>query len=263
MVKFCPLFSGSSGNALFLKYKDTSVLIDAGLSKFRISDAMEKIGEKASDLNAIVITHEHIDHTGGIGVMSRGYDIPVYANTSTWKSMPKSIEKIENRNIRYFETGKKFTINDMELLPFQIPHDAADPCGFSIYMDTKKVTTVTDIGHITETILDSIKDSDLLLIESNHDTDMLINGIYPWPLKRRIKGDFGHLCNKDCGETLAKYIEYGVHNVVLGHLSAENNDPQLAYETVKECIEKCGYIIGRDMDLDIARREGSNKVFEL
>lgn len=263
MIKFCPLFSGSSGNALYLKYKDTSILIDAGLSKKRITQAISDIGEDASKLNAIIITHEHIDHTSGIGVMERGYNIPIYANISTWNRIPSFVGRIKQENIQYFETGKKFSINDVEILPFSIPHDAADPVGFSFYLDSKKVTSVTDIGHLTETILDNIKGSDLLLMESNHDLDMLINGPYPWPLKKRIKGDFGHLCNKDCGDFIAKYIEFELKTVVLGHLSAENNIPQLAYDTVKQCIEACGYVIGRDVSLEIAKREGCNSVYEL
>lgn len=263
MIKFCPLFSGSSGNALYLKYNDTSILIDAGLSKKRITQAISDIGEDASKLNAILITHEHIDHTSGIGVMERGYNIPVYANISTWKNMPSFLGKIREDNIRTFETGKKFTINDIEILPFGIPHDAADPVGYSFYLDSKKVTSVTDIGHLTDTILENIKGSDLLLMESNHDLDMLIKGPYPWPLKNRVKGNFGHLCNKDCGDLIARYIEFGLKTIVLGHLSAENNTPQLAYDTIKQCIESFGYEIGRDIDLDVAKREGCNRVFEL
>lgn len=263
MIKFCPLFSGSSGNALYLKYNDTSILIDAGLSKKRITQAISDIGEDASKLNAILITHEHIDHTSGIGVMERGYNIPVYANISTWKNMPSFVGRISQENICYFETGKKFTINDIEILPFGIPHDAADPVGYSFYLDSRKVTSVTDIGHLTDTILENIKGSDLLLMESNHDLDMLINGSYPGPLKKRIKGDFGHLCNKDCGDLIARYIEFGLKTIVLGHLSAENNTPQLAYDTIKQCIENSGYEIGRDIELEVAKRDGCNRVFEL
>lgn len=263
MIKFCPLFSGSSGNSFYLQYKDTTVLIDAGLSKKKISYAIAQIEEDASSVDAILITHEHIDHTAGIGVMERGFNIPIYANLSTWKSMPSSVGSIRNENIRYFEAGKKFFIKDMEIMPFSIPHDAADPVGFSFYLDCKKVTCVTDIGHLTDTIIENVKGSDLLLMESNHDLDMLINGSYPWPLKRRIQSQYGHLCNKDCGEMIAKYIEYGLKSVVLGHLSAENNSPQLAYDTVKACIEKYGYEIGRDITLEIAKREGSNSVYIL
>jgi len=263
MIKFCPLFSGSSGNAIYLKYRDTSILIDAGLSKRKITQAIADIGEDASELDAILITHEHYDHISGIGVMERGYNIPIYANISTRARMPVIFGRIKEENKKTFETGKRFVIKDIEIMPFSIPHDAADPVGFSFFLDSKKVTSVTDMGHLTETIAENIKGSDLLLLESNHDLDMLINGPYPWPLKKRIRGEYGHLCNKDCGDIVVKFIEFGLKTVVLGHMSAQNNVPQLAYDTVRKCIEENGYVIGKDINLVVAVREGNNRVFLL
>ncbi len=262
-IKFCPLFSGSSGNAIYLKYRNTSILIDAGLSKRKITQAIADIGEDASELDAILITHEHYDHISGIGVMERGYNIPIYANASTWKKMPNSIGEIRKENRRYFKTGKRFAIKDIKIKAFNIPHDAANPVGFRFYLGSKRITTVTDMGHLTMAIKRNIKRSDLLLLESNYDLDMLINGPYPPDLKERIRGEKGHLCNKDCGDIVARFIRYRLKTVVLGHLSAENNNPKTAYETVKKCIENFGYIVGKDIKLDVAKREGNNRVFLL
>lgn len=259
MIKFCPLFSGSSGNSIFIKYKDTSILVDAGLSKKKIVEELAKIQEKPEDLDAILVTHEHSDHTSGLGVMERGYNIPIFANRNTWFRIPSSIGKIREENIRTFNTNERFYIKDMEIIPFRTLHDAVDPVGFSFYLDTKKISTLTDTGELSPDILDNIKGSDLLLLESNHDMEMLLNGSYPWPLKNRIRGKYGHLCNSTCANAVVDMIEEGLRVLVLGHLSQDNNLPSLAYSTIKERIEQCGYSVGKDILVKVAKREGNNR----
>jgi len=233
MFKFCSLYSGSSGNCSFVQTNNTKILIDAGESAKKISQALESINVDSSSIDAILITHEHSDHIKGLGVFSKKFQIPVYANLETWNAMPKQKEKIDEKNIHVFNFDK-FNIGDIEIKPFSIPHDAANPCGFNIYYKNQKISIATDLGHMDSKIIKHLEESSFILLESNYDPNILKCSKYPYSLKQRIAGPNGHLSNEAAGKTISYLINCGLKNVMLGHLSKENNFPELAYKTVVE-----------------------------
>lgn len=263
MIKFCSLYSGSSGNAIFLSAGRTKILIDTGLSGKKIIEALVSIGEKPTELSAILVSHEHSDHTRGAGIVSRKFDVPIYANEGTWDAMEKDIGPVSLKNKMYFNTGKKFEIGNVFVNAFPIPHDAAEPVGFNFFVDNSKITTATDIGHMNRELLSHIEGSDLLLIESNHDIEMLKVGPYPWSLKKRILGDRGHLSNEMAGKVVAYLAEKGTRRFLLGHLSRENNFPELAYETVRNILKEKNIDIEKDIRLSVASRDRAGQVVEL
>lgn len=263
MIKFCSLFSGSSGNAIFLGTDKTKILIDAGVSGKRIMEALVSIGENPSELSAVLVSHEHSDHIKGAGIISRRLDIPIYANEGTWKAMEGQIGPVSLKNKRYFNTGIEFEINEICIKPFPMPHDASEPVGFSFFTENKKVTVSTDIGHISEELLDCMEMSDLILLESNHDLEMLRVGRYPWWLKKRIMGENGHLSNEVAGKTVAYLADRGTRRFLLGHLSKENNFPELAYQTVLNALDEKQIRVGTDVTLDVVLRDRVGRVVEL
>jgi phosphoribosyl 1,2-cyclic phosphodiesterase len=263
MIKFCSLFSGSSGNAIFLGTDKTKILIDAGVSGKRIIEALVSIGENPSELSAVLVSHEHSDHIKGAGIISRRLDIPIYANEGTWKAMEGQIGPVSLKNKRYFNTGIEFEINEICIKPFPMPHDASEPVGFSFFTENKKVTVSTDIGHISEELLDCMEMSDLILLESNHDLEMLRVGRYPWWLKKRIMGENGHLSNEAAGKTVAYLADRGTRRFLLGHLSKENNFPELAYQTVLNALDEKQIRVGTDVTLDVVLRDRVGRVVEL
>ncbi len=255
MVKFCSLFSGSSGNALFIGTENTKLLIDAGLSGKKILEALCSIGEKPEELSAILISHEHVDHVRGAGILSRKVDIPIYANESTWCAMENGLGPVKLENKVAFSTGEEFEIGDICVRPFSIPHDAAEPVGFNFFAEGKRITTATDIGHMSDELLDYIVGNDLVLLESNHDIEMLKVGPYPWPLKKRILGDHGHLSNENAAEVITYLAEKGCTRFILGHLSSENNFPELAYQTTYNALNEKKIAVGSDVELAVALRD--------
>jgi phosphoribosyl 1,2-cyclic phosphodiesterase len=263
MIKFCSLYSGSSGNSLFIATEETKILIDAGLSGKRIIEALRSIGENPSELSAILITHEHSDHTKGAGIISRKFDIPVYANENTWEAMESEISPINAKNKAYFNTGCEFTIGDVLINAFNIPHDAAEPVGYNFFINDKKITVATDIGHINKELLNFFEMSDLILLESNPDIEMLKVGPYPWHLKQRILGERGHLSNEMAGKVIAYLAGKGTKNFLLGHLSRENNFPELAYETVCNRLHEQCIKVNEDITLCVASRDKVGEVINL
>lgn len=261
MINFCTLYSGSSGNCVFISDQKTNILIDAGRSGKDIETTLQKIGRSAGEINAILVTHEHIDHTKGIGILSRKYKIPIYANQNTWNAMKNTVGKVDKENIRHFSTGEEFEIGNIGVKAFDIPHDAVEPVGYNFYIGSKKVTSATDIGHISENLVDNLKNSDILLIESNHDIEMVKVSSYPYFLKQRILGDHGHLSNEATGKLLCSLVEHGISKVLLGHLSRENNFPELAYRAVSNILESNGVKIGRDIKLEVALRDRESTVY--
>lgn len=255
MIKFCSLYSGSSGNCLFLSAGRTKLLIDAGLSAKRIIEALASIGEKPSELSAILISHEHSDHIKGAGILSRKLGIPVYANEKTWAALKGMIGPVSEQNTAYFNTGAEFEIGEVTVRTFPTPHDAAESVGFNFFSEDKKVTVATDIGHMSVKLLKCLEDSDLLLLESNHDVQMLRVGPYPWQLKKRIEGDNGHLSNEMAGKVIAYMAERGSNKFLLGHLSRENNFPELAYQTVCNALAEKNIMAGTDVMLEVAMRD--------
>jgi len=263
MIKFCSLFSGSSGNCLFISDGKTKILIDSGLSGKRIIEALVAIGENPSKISAILVTHEHSDHIRGAGILSRKFDIPIYANENTWSAMEKELGPVNIKNKMCFCNCEEFEIGNIFIKAFPIPHDAVDPVGFNFFLDDKKITTATDIGHMTNKLLSYLMGSDLLFIESNHDVEMLKVGPYPWPLKKRILGERGHLSNEMAGKVVAYLAKNGTRKFLLGHLSKENNFPELAYQTVCNALQENDICAGKDVMLTVALRDRVGAVVEV
>lgn len=249
-MKFCSLFSGSSGNSLFIQSQDTSVLVDAGLTGKALMSALDSIGEDPSQIKAILISHEHIDHTCGAGVMSRKFDIPLYANEKTWAAMESKVGRIAAHNKRII--NGEASIDDLNVRTFRVPHDSAACIGFTIEDRAGKImSTVTDMGVFTREIREGIKDSDLILIESNHDVEMLKYGPYPYDLKRRVLSELGHLSNEDSAAAILSFMDERHRHILLGHLSSTNNVPELAYKTVENILTDAGVKIGETGDLQL------------
>jgi phosphoribosyl 1,2-cyclic phosphodiesterase len=263
MIRFCSLYSGSSGNCIFIGSEHTKILIDAGLSAKRIIAALCSISVNPSELSAILVSHEHSDHTRGVGILSRKFNIPIYANEGTWQGMEREIGPVRVENKQLFSTGAEFVLQDVCIKPFTIPHDANDPVGFNFFIGNKKVTTATDIGHMNMELLNCLLMSDMILLESNHDIEMLRIGPYPWNLKKRILGDHGHLSNEMAGKVVAYMAEKGTKNFLLGHLSRENNFPELAYQTVYNALLEKKINAGTDIYLEVALRDRVSKVIEI
>ncbi|SEG01039.1 Phosphoribosyl 1,2-cyclic phosphodiesterase [Caloramator fervidus] len=259
-MEFCSLYSGSSGNCLYVGTEKTKILIDAGLSGKKIEEGLKQIGINPCDIKAILITHEHEDHIKGAGILSRRFNIPIYANTSTWKAIYNSIGQIKHNNIKVFEGYAGFEIGDLFVKPFKIPHDAEEPVGYSFYFKNKKISIATDIGHPCDEVKENIKDSDFILLESNHDVELLKVGPYPYHLKRRILSDRGHLSNEDAAKMILKMINSKIKKIMLGHLSKTNNYPELALRTVISILEMNGIKDGKDLIIDIAHRDRVGRV---
>lgn len=264
MLNFCSLYSGSSGNSLFVESEHAKILIDAGLSCKKIEEALASIEVNPSSIDAILITHEHADHIKGLSTISKKFDIPAFATRETFDAMPTQTEKLSNKNINYFYADEKFSINDLTITPFNIPHDAANPCGFTINGENNhQISIATDIGHMTNKIIKNLEGSEFILLESNYDTEVLKCCKYPFNLKARIAGNTGHLSNNMAGKTISYLMKNSnLHTAFLGHLSKESNFPELAYQTVvNEIIEN-----GSDtnsINLSVASRDFPGKLIKL
>jgi phosphoribosyl 1,2-cyclic phosphodiesterase len=262
-LKFCPLASGSSGNAIYVECGSVRLLVDAGVPMRRIAAELSAIGVNPASLSGVLVTHEHSDHISGVGVISRKYDLPVYAAGNTWQAMAGKLGEIASRNVRAFEPGQDFYIGDVNVMPFRIPHDAVDPVGFSFSADRGKLSIATDIGYASKGWMREVEFSDVLLIESNHDVSMLEASRYPAALKRRIRGRRGHLSNDEAAAIIVKLCERGVRSFILGHLSGENNDPGLAYESAIAALRKAGITPGAGVNITVAPRSCRGAVLSM
>lgn len=215
MLNFYSLYSGSSGNCLLVSTESTKLLIDCGTSMKKIVTGLTDININISDINAILVTHEHSDHVQSLGNTSNKYNIPVYTNIETLEAMPKQRDKISTENQKIFEIDKEFKIGDLAIKAFSIPHDAANPCGFNIYNNKSKLTIATDLGHMDDKLLSNLKESSFVLLESNYDPEILKCSRYPFILKQRIAGPNGHLSNSTAGKTIAELTKYNLKEVML------------------------------------------------
>lgn len=260
MIKFCNLYSGSTGNCTFVSSETTNILIDAGISCQKITKALAELSASIETIDAILITHEHIDHTKGLTTLCKKYGIPVFASIKTWKAMESLNVREDCKEI--FNPNEEFYIGDLKIYPFSIPHDAVDPCGFSIYNNDKKITIATDMGHLTDSILTQMENSNILLLESNYDTETLKCSSYPYFLKKRIEGSLGHLSNDNASKAICHLCTHGVSNIILGHLSKENNFPELAYQTVINELSVSN-IDKTNFNLSVASRDKIDEMLEL
>ncbi len=254
MNRLATLFSSSSGNCVLISNSDTNILIDAGVSASKIIRSLGELSLDICEIDAILVTHEHSDHIAGVGTLSRNYNIPVYANSATMAEIISSSEDLYERSIRIINQGTSFTVRSMEVTPFSIPHDAADPVGYTIFTEDKRISVATDTGHITKAMLMNMSRSDSVLIESNHDVDMVKNGKYPYVLKKRILSDTGHLSNDKAAWLSTQLAMWGTKKIMLGHLSENNNTLEKAFETTKRLLEENNFKINQDVILKVAMK---------
>ncbi|MEF3318130.1 MBL fold metallo-hydrolase [Peptoniphilus grossensis] len=261
-MKFCSLASGSSGNCQYIEYKNTKIIIDAGLSGKKIEENLEEIGVKASELDAIFVTHEHIDHIKSVGVLSRRHKLKVFSNMMTLDAMLPTVKKLDPKKTFIFENGKSFTFKDLEIMPISTFHDCASGCGFVISGD-KKISLLTDTGWVNADAMEKMDGSELFYLESNHDVDMLMQGTYPYQTKQRILSTKGHLSNENAGEVLSMILKKKKEKILLGHLSADNNLPELALKTINDLLLQDHKEESVDYTIDVAPRFSPSEVFEL
>jgi len=233
-VRVCLLASGSKGNSVFVEAGASRVLVDAGLSARELLLRLAAIGVEGQGLDAILISHEHTDHIRGAGALARKLKIPLLASHPTCRAGCTSIGKTE---VIEFESGCPFTFNDIRIDPFPITHDASDPVGFMIECGEGKIGIATDLGIATRLVAEKLKGCRALVLESNHDEEMLANGPYPWHLKQRIRSRHGHLSNSDSAALLDEIIHPGLEAVFLAHLSEVNNDPVIAFDAATRLVQ--------------------------
>ncbi|MCL2023787.1 MAG: MBL fold metallo-hydrolase [Oscillospiraceae bacterium] len=252
MIKFCSLFSSSKGNCTYIGGSQGGVLIDAGVSCKQIELALWDLGVSAQSIRGIFLTHEHIDHIRGLRVFAKKHGIRAYATSGTINALEESRESDGSFELRRIpKSGME--IGEFFLEYFPTSHDTAESCGYRITLsDGRGIGFATDLGTVTNQVLSALRGCEIVLLESNHDVDMLRAGPYPYFLQQRILSDRGHLSNAACAETVACLVESGVKHLVLGHLSDENNHPALAYEHTKSTLQAIGAKLGRDFTLDVA-----------
>ncbi len=255
------LASGSSGNSILVSTDHHRILVDVGLSGKRISELLAQVGVRGEEIDAILITHEHVDHIRGAGILSRRFNIPVFANEATWSAMAADLGKITETNCQVFAGA--FSLGTLDIQPFGIPHDAADPTGYVIRAGKDQVGIATDMGHVTEEVLTALRGVSHVVLESNHDLEMLKYGRYPWSLKQRIMSEVGHLSNDDAGDCVVKLAQFCATCIYLAHLSKDNNIPELAYLTVKNTLEGNGLVLGKDVRLEYTFRDRPTDLFNV
>lgn len=231
---FSVLGSGSRGNCVYIECGDTAILIDGGFSGKEIARRLQGIGKDASRLDAICVTHEHADHIAGIGVLSRRYDLTVYANPGTFTGGEKQLGKLAKR--QEFDTGDQFVVKDLLIRSFRISHDTADPVGYVISSDRASLGYCTDTGKVTHLMQQRLSGCTGLILEFNHNLQMLKNGPYPPALQQRVRSSQGHLANEDAAEFLKSILHQGLRTAVLAHLSETNNTQQLALDAASKVI---------------------------
>ena len=264
-MRLCSIASGSSGNCIYVGSDHTHLMVDAGISGKRIEQGLNSLELSAKDMDGILITHEHVDHVKGLGVMARKYALPIYATKGTLDEIRRmgSLGVIPDELYREIHPDEPFAVRDLTVKPMHISHDAADPVAYRVEGEGKSAGIVTDLGKYDDYIVDKIQGLDVLLLEANHDIHMLEVGSYPYPLKRKILGDRGHLSNELSGKLLCRVLHDRMKAVFLGHLSKENNYEELAYETVRLEINLGDTKYqADDFRIEVAKREQRSSVAE-
>jgi phosphoribosyl 1,2-cyclic phosphodiesterase len=233
-LKVCILGSGSKGNCTYVESPEVRLLVDAGLSAREIVRRLHHIDVEPETLDGILISHEHSDHIHGVGALARRYQLPVYANQATFRKAQRVVGTVEE--VRDFFTGTPFSLKDLHIDPFSLPHDADDPVAFRLSWRRRSMAIVTDLGYPSQLVRERIRGCHLLILEANHDDAMLKVGPYPWPLKQRIGGKAGHLSNEQSGDLLRDVLHDELAHVILAHLSETNNVPDLARLTIAEVL---------------------------
>ncbi len=264
-MRLASIASGSSGNCIYVGSESTHILVDAGVSRKRILEGLEELDLSINDIDAILVTHEHSDHIAALRTLLKKQDIPVYATNGTIRGIHESDKKAEMTDKEFvpIRIDEKFSIGDLQISPMKISHDAYEPCAYKIRYGSQKAAIATDLGCFDDYTVENLKDQDVLFLEANHDVNMLQVGPYPYYLKRRILGNSGHLSNDSSGELLCRVLNEHMRSVILGHLSAQNNLPELAYETVRLGIEMGNTPYhGNDIPLQVAKRSEVSALIE-
>lgn len=234
-MRLCSIASGSSGNCIYVGSDSTHLLIDSGISGKRTEKGLNQLELTLKDIDGILITHEHSDHIGSLGILSRKCNVPIYSTKATIEAIKRksTLGKMDSSLFRIIKGDEPFSINDITVNPIAIAHDAADPMAFRLECENEKVAVMTDLGCYNDYIIRNLQGLDVLFLEANHDVRMLQVGPYPYSLKQRVLGRRGHLSNEDSGRLLSKVLHDNMRQIILGHLSLENNMVELAYETVR------------------------------
>ena len=237
-MEFYTIASSSAGNASLVCHEDTHILIDAGVSCRRITQSLAALDLTLEDIDAILITHEHVDHVRALGTLQKKCAVPLYASRGTAAALDYPAQRVHA-----FAPGDALTVGSLRALPFRTSHDARESVGYRIESDDGSLAVLTDTGCITDEAHDLVLGADTLLLEANHDVEMLTTGPYPYPLKQRILGEYGHLSNEAAAEFAVECVRAGTSDILLAHLSGENNTPQLAEYTVGRALQAGGLTV--------------------
>lgn len=248
-MQFSVLASGSSGNATYIENEGHSFLVDAGLSGRKMEELFAAIGKKMSDLDGILVTHEHSDHIKGLGIVARKHKVPIYANAKTWTAMDGLVGAIPVEQRFHFDMDTVKTFGSLDIESFAVSHDAADPMFYVFHAGGRKLSLITDTGYVSDRMKGVIQASDAYVFESNHDVGMLQMGRYPWSVKRRILSDVGHVSNEDAAVAMSEVLAEKPTRIYLSHLSKDNNMKDLARMSVEQTLQTKGIIVGEYVDL--------------
>jgi len=261
-MTICTLASSSSGNCTIVSQAGTHLLIDAGISLRRVREGLRRVGLSPDDLAGVLITHEHSDHIGGLEMLVKYHKTPVFSSHGAGYGICAAIPDAAPY-VNFFETGAVFQLGDIAVGSFLTPHDTAESVGYRLLAGGVTLAYVTDLGCVTDEVIDAASGADIAIIESNHDRDMLRSGPYPQYLKQRIMSKYGHLSNLDSGALAARLVLSGARYLQLSHLSRENNTPGLARKTVENALISSGFAIGRHAELDVAPPFTPGRVYVL
>ena len=262
-MRLCVLASGSKGNCTFVEGENTRILIDCGLTKSELERRLSLIGVEPASIDSILITHEHSDHIVGLNNFAAKNNCNVFAHPDTWHAMADKMEKIVDSH-RFEILGHDFEVNELGVECFDLSHDSAHCLGFSVISDGKKISTATDLGYITDSIIRQLADSSVVILEANHDPKrLMLNPRYPIYLKQRILSKHGHLSNKDTAESVLKMLGYGVRGVICAHLSEENNTPELVLNELNKIVAQNGGELAKEIRVDIAKQHEIGNLYRI
>ena len=252
-MKFSSLGSGSSGNSSYIEMGNKKFLIDAGFSGKKIVEKLNNIGKRIEDIKGIFVTHEHSDHIQGLGVVSRKYDIPIYLHEITYNVIKDKIGKIDKKNLNFIRNDK-IKIENCVINNFEVMHDAEKCLGYTFEYEGKKLSYASDVGCVNNIIKENLKNSDVIVLESNYDYNMLMEGPYHWELKNRVKGRNGHLSNAEASKLIAQVLNEKLKKIYLMHISKDNNTPELAYNSLYQILERENK---SHLEIEIINEEGT------
>jgi len=261
-MQICTLASSSSGNSALLIHEQIRLLIDAGISLRRLSKSMKEINISLEDLDGILITHEHSDHICGLPMICKKYSIPVFAPAGVAEGILEFNHELEPF-LQIIPVGIPFSLGNVTISAFHTPHDVRESVGYRITANKRVFAIATDLGHVSAEVLTALIGTDTVILEANHDANMLKTGPYPFSLKKRILSDYGHLSNRMCGILAKRLYEEGTKCIILAHMSKENNTPDLAYAAVDDALRQAGAVPGENVSLLVAPRSEHSKLMEV